>query len=162
MQLFETVVIKLSRGLDFIAGVILAATAFLVVANILGRVFTQQSFLVAHEVVGYLTAAVIGLSLARCALGNGHIAVGFIVERFSYRVQRFIELVTGIFVFAFIMFAAYNLVDYGTRIALSGVVSPTTQLIFYPFIYLAAAGFFVLGLTVLLKLIRSFSGGEQI
>ncbi len=154
MHIFETVIVKVSRGLDFIAGIILSVTVFLVVANIVGRVLFQRSFFVAHEVVGFLAAAVIGLALARCALEDGHIAVGFILERFSRTVQRIVEVAVGIPVFAFLLFAAYNLFDYGTRIAESGEVSPTAQLIFYPFIYLVALGVFLLALTVLLKLLR--------
>jgi len=161
MQLFEIVVTKLNRGLDFLAGLILAATVILVVANILGRALLQQSILGTYEMVGFLTAAVVGLSLGRCALENNHIAVSFILERLPGRIQRCIELFVGIPVFAFLLFVTYNLFTYGTRIALSGEVSPTTQLIFYPFIYLVALGFFVLALTVLLKLFKLYSGGDQ-
>ncbi|MFO7952664.1 MAG: TRAP transporter small permease [Bacillota bacterium] len=161
MQLFETVVIKLTRGFDYIAGIILAATVFLVVANILGRIFFQQSFIVAHEVVGYLTAAVIGLALARCALENGHIAIDFILERFEYRIQRIIDFLVGIPVFPFLLFIAFNLFTYGSRIAESGEVSPTAQLIFYPFIYLVAIGFFMLAMVALLKILKLFAGGDK-
>ena len=161
MQLFETIVIKLSRGLDFLAGIILAATAFLVVANIIGRVLLQQSFLVAHEVVGFLTAGVIGLALARCALENGHISVEFLVEKLPKPVQRYIEIAVNLPVFAFLLFITFNLFNYGWRIAESGEVSPTIQLAFYPFIYLVGLGFFVLSLVNLLKIIKLIAGGEH-
>ncbi len=161
MRFLEAVVNKLSRGLDLLAGMILAATATLVVANILGRALLGQSILGTYEMVGFFTAAVVGLSLSRCALENGHIAVDFIVDRFPVKTQKIIDLVTGIPVVIFITVLAYNLFKYGLQIARSGEVSPTTQMIFYPFIYLVGLGFVVLACTVFLKLLQQFAGGER-
>jgi TRAP-type C4-dicarboxylate transport system permease small subunit len=161
MQIFEALVVKVSRWLDLIAGLILSATAVLVVANILGRALLQRSILGTYEMVGFLTAAVVGLALARCAVENCHIAVGFIMERFPERLQRIVDIAVGLPVFFFLCFTTYNLVVYGARISATGEVAPTTQLIFYPFIYVVAIGFFVLALTVLLRMLKQLSGGEQ-
>ncbi len=161
MQFFEQTVIKVSRSLDFIAGIILAATALLVVANIVGRTLLQRSIQGSFEMVGYFTAAVVGLAMARCAVENGHIAVEFIISRFSPRLQYYIRPVINIPVFVFLCFTAYHLTIYGNRIAASGSVSPTAQIAFYPFIYLVALGFFVLALVILIQLIRSLQGGER-
>jgi TRAP-type C4-dicarboxylate transport system permease small subunit len=161
MQIFETLVVKISRGLDFLAGLILAATALLVVANILGRALINHSILGTYEMVGFLTAAVVGLAMARCAVENGHITVTFILERFSPVIQRIVEIIVGIPVFIFFLFASYNLFRYGRLMDVSGEVAPTTQLIFYPFVYLVAIGFVVLALTVLLQVIKLIVGGER-
>ncbi len=161
MHVLETVIVKLSRGLDFLAGMILAATATLVVANILGRALLGQSILGTYEMVGFFTAAVVGLSLSRCALENGHIAVGIFVEKLPESVQKVLHLVINIPVVIFLAVVAYNLYLYGSQIAASGEVSPTTQMIFHPFIYMVASGFLVLALTVLLKLLQQFKGGER-
>jgi len=161
VHVLETVIVKLSRGLDFLAGMILAATATLVVANILGRALLGQSILGTYEMVGFFTAAVVGLALSRCALENGHIAVGIFVEKLPESVQKVLHLVINIPVVIFLAVVAYNLYLYGFQIAASGEVSPTTQMIFHPFIYMVAFGFLVLALTVLLKLLQQFKGGER-
>lgn len=161
MQKFATVVIKLSHITDILAGSILAATALLVVANILGRTLLNRSILGTYEMVGFLTAAVVGLALARCAIENSHIAVGFLMERLPLPAQRLVEIIINGPVFLFLLFATYNLFAYGTRIAVSGEVAPTTQLVFYPFIYLVALGFLVLALTVLLRTLKLLAGGDQ-
>jgi len=88
MHIFETIVIKSSRVLDLLAGVILAGTALLVVANIIGRTLLNLSILGTYEMVGFLTAAVVGLSLARCAVENSHIAIEFILERAVSRYHK--------------------------------------------------------------------------
>ncbi len=162
MQVLEAVVIKFNRALDFLAGVILAFTAILIVSNILGRALLGRSILGTYEMVGFLTAAVVGLALSRCALENGHIAVGFIVEKFPAGAQKIINLVISIPAMAFLALVAYNLFAYGSRVAVTGEVSPTTQIIFYPFIYVVAFGFLALALTVFFNLLRQFVGGERI
>ncbi len=161
MQLFEAVVTKISRAIDFIAGITLAGTALLIVANILGRALLDRSILGTYEMVGFLTAAVVGLSLARCALENGHIAVGIFVDRLPEKIRRAIGFLAGIPILVFLGFISYNLAAHGARTAATGAVSPTIQLAYYPFIYLVALGFFMLTLTLLLKLLKLARGGEQ-
>lgn len=161
MHFFETAIVKTSRGLDVLAGLILAGTALLVVANIIGRTLLNYSILGTYEMVGFLTAAAVGLSLARCAVENSHIAIEFILDRFPQKVQRAVEIIFSIPSILFLAFATYNLFAYGLRIARTGEVSPTTQIIFYPFIYLAAIGFMLLTLVVLLKFIKLIKGGEH-
>ncbi len=161
MQLFEAMVIKTSRALDLLAGIILAGTALLVVANVIGRSLFNLSILGTYEMVGFLTAAVVGLSLARCAVENSHIAIEFILERLALRTQRIFEIIFSVPSFLFLGFATYNLFVYGLRIARTGEVSPTTQVIFYPFIYLVAVGFAMLTLVVFLKFLKTVLGGES-
>lgn len=161
MQIFETLITRISRFLDFAAGLMLAVTAALIVANILGRALLNTPILGTYEMVGFFTAGAVGLALARCALENSHIAVEFIMDRFPQPVQKVVQLITGIPVIGFMIFTAYNLFLYGARIAESGEVSPTTQMAFYPFIYLVALGFLALSLVLVLKLVQLFMGGEQ-
>lgn len=161
MQIFEALITRISRFLDFVAGLMLAGTAALIVANILGRSLLNTSILGTYEMVGFFTAGAVGLALARCALENSHIAVEFITDRFPPSLQKVIQLITGIPVIGFIIFTSYNLLQYGSRIAESGEVSPTTQMAFYPFIYIVALGFLALSLVLVLKLAQLFTGGEQ-
>ncbi len=160
MQHFEAVIVKISRLMDLLAGVILAATASLVVANILGRVLFNRPILGTYELVGFLTAAVVGLALARCALENSHIAISFLTDKLPPSWQRFTELAVDLPAMVFLLFTAYNIFAYGSRLAASGVVSSTIRLPFYPFIYLVAAGFLMLAMTVLLSLLKQVGGGE--
>jgi TRAP-type C4-dicarboxylate transport system permease small subunit len=161
MNIFETMVIKISRAFDLLAGLILAATSFLIVVNILGRVIFNRPVIGTYEMVGFLTAAVVGLALARCAVENSHIAISFFTDKLPLRMQRYVEAAVGLPALVFLCFTAYNLFAYGSRMAASGVVSSTNQVLFYPFIYLLALGFFTLALTVLLQLAKLITGGEE-
>ncbi len=160
-QLIKTVTAA-SRFIDFIAGLILVSVAALVVANIFMRTAFNNPIHGTYELVGYLTASAIALSLAHCAVQNSHIAVSFFTERIPLAAQRIIEIfVNGVSV-VFLVSASWFLVRHGLNVAASGRVSNTLQIPFHPFIYLLAIGFVVLSMVVLLKLFESFgSGGER-
>lgn len=158
MKTFKAIVHTASRAIDMLAGLTLGGVAVLVTANILLRTLLNRPIFGTYELVGYLTAVAIGLSLAHCAVQNSHIAVDFLVGRLATGRQRLIEIVTHLPVLFFLCLVTYHLAGYAARVASSGEVSPTTQIVFYPFIYLVALGFLVLTLTVLLQL---FQGREE-
>jgi TRAP-type C4-dicarboxylate transport system permease small subunit len=161
METFKAIVHTASRAIDGLAGLALGAVALLVTANILLRALLNRPIIGTYEMVGYLTAAAVGLSLAHCAVQNSHIAVDFLVGRLAQGRQRLVEGLTQLPVLVFLALTTYHLAGYAARVAASGEVSPTTQLAFYPFIYLVALGFLLLSLTVLVRLLQLLQGGEE-
>lgn len=155
MKSIKIVVTEAARLMDKLAGWALMLSVFLVVANILARQIFRASILGTYEYIGYLTAAVIALSLAYCALQNGHIAVGFLVEKFPYRLQTVVEVVTGLIALVFFGTATYHMASYAHSTFLSGELSPTTMLPFYPFIYLTALGLLGLCAVILVKILEA-------
>ncbi len=158
---YNVVITMVSKFLDKIAGWIMVATMALIVGNILLRSFLKQPILGTYEYAGFLTALIIGLSLAYCAVQNGHIAVTFIAERFSRGVQYVIDVVIGIISFIFLSLATWHTGKYAYSMVLSGEVAPTTKTPFYPFIYLVAFGLCMLSLVVLFKLIELIRKGVK-
>lgn len=161
MKRFKTIVFKASRYVDILAGFILVGIAILIVANIVLRRVANSSILGTYEMVGYLTAAAIGLSIAYCAVQGGHISANFLVERLPRPVQRIISISVDLASFVFLSLASWYLTRYATVIALSGRVSPTIRFPFYPFIYLVALGFLALALVTLVRLAESLVGGGK-
>jgi TRAP-type C4-dicarboxylate transport system permease small subunit len=161
MDTFKAISYTASRAIDGIAGLALGGVAVLVTANILLRTLWNRPITGTYEVVGYLTAAAIGLSLAHCALQNSHIAVDFLIGRMAKGRQNLIEVITHLPVLVFLSLVTYHLAGYAARVASSGEVAPTTRLAFYPFIYLVALGFLVLSLTVLLRLLQLLHRREE-
>jgi len=144
-----------TRSMDRIAGWILMLAVFLIVVNILSRQLFRSSILGTYEYVGYLTAAVIALSVAYCAVQNAHIAVGFIVERFPVKMQSMIDIFTRFISLVFFGLVAWHMARYAWVTALSGELSPTTRLPFYPFIYLTALGLLALCAVILAQLLAT-------
>ncbi|NLI70364.1 MAG: TRAP transporter small permease [Firmicutes bacterium] len=161
MKRFKTIVFKASRHIDILAGFILVGVAVLIVANIVLRRVANSSILGTYEMVGYLTAAAIGLSIAYCAVQKGHISANFLIERLPRPVQRIINIFVDLASFVFLSMASWHLARYATSIALSGRVSPTIRFPFYPFVYLVALGFLALALVMLVRLAESMAGGGK-
>ncbi len=155
MEHFRVFVTKLSSFLDKIAGWVMVSVMLLVVSNVLLRELFKKPVLGTYEYVGFLTAALIGLAIAYCALKDFHIAVGFMLEKFSPRIQRVVEIFTGLISFIFLAFSSWHIIDYAGSMIASGEVSPTTRTPFYPFIYVVAIGFIALCMVVFLKLTES-------
>ncbi|HHT45935.1 MAG TPA: TRAP transporter small permease [Firmicutes bacterium] len=151
----------ISKVFDKIAGWCMVATMALIVGNILLRSLIKQPILGTYEYVGFLTALIIGLSLAYCAVQNGHIAVTFIAEKFSPGVQYVITVIIDIISFIFLSLATWHTGKYAYSMILSGEVSPTTKMPFYPFIYLVTLGLFMLSLVILFKLIEYIRKGVK-
>lgn len=145
----------LSRVLDRIAGLCMVAIMLLIVSNIILRALFNRPILGTYEYAGFLTAVVIGLSLAYCAVQNGHIAVSFVVDRFPPKMQAVVDIVTNIVALCFWGLSAWHVWKYANNTAVNGIVSPTTQTPFHPFIYIVSFGLFVLCLVLLVRLIES-------
>ncbi len=148
-------VVTLSRLMDIIAGFGLVSVMVLVVANILLRTVFNRPILGTIEYVGFLMAAVIGLSLAFCAVQNAHIAVNFVVERFPARMQAAVDVLVNALACGFWGLMAWQLWVYAGSLAASGVVSSTVQVPYYPFVYLVSTGLFTLSMVLLTRLIES-------
>ncbi len=155
MKQLSGLVAWLCRLLDRIAAFCIVSIMVLVVANVLLRAVFNHPILGTYEYVGFLTAVAIGLALASCALQNGHIAVSFVVDRFSCRVQAIVEIITNIFALCFWGLSAWYIGKYAHSMSVNGVVSPTTQTPFYPFVYFVSFGLLALCLVLLVRLLDS-------
>lgn len=154
MQLMVSLVTRLSRILDKIAGLCIASAMVLVVANVILRAVFHRPILGAYELVGFLTALGIALALAQCAVENGHIAVTFIVDRFPVKLQAIIDLATGGAALVFWAVCAWHLGKEAGNMTISGVVSSTAQIPVAPVIYLVGLGLAALSLVLFFQLER--------
>lgn len=146
---------KLSGWLDRIAGLFMVALMTLVVANIIFKNIFNNPILGTYEYVGLLTAVIISFALANCAVRNSHIAVGFVVDRFPQRIQGMVDVCVNSIALLFWLLTTWHISKYAQSVASSGMVSQTTQLPYYPFIYMVALGLLALCLVLLAKLIES-------
>jgi TRAP-type C4-dicarboxylate transport system permease small subunit len=146
---------KMSKFFDRVAGWGIIAIMLLIVVNVLMRTLIGQSILGAYEHVGFLSALVIGWSLAYCAIEEGHIKVEFLMAKFPERIQGFINIIINITTVGFLSVAFWQLIEHAESIRISGQVSPTTQFPFYPFIYMIAVGVVVLCLVNFTQVMQS-------
>ncbi len=155
MKRFSDLVTGLSRLLDQAAGFFLVATIVLIVLNILLRAVFKTPIFGAYEYVGLLTALVIGLAIAYCGVQNAHIAVTLVTERLPARLQTLISIFINLISMCFLAVCAWYVGLYAGSMKDSGLVSPTTQIPTYPFVYLIALGLLVYSLVLLVRTIES-------
>lgn len=154
MKLFSRVVGLISSILDRIAGWVFMGLMFLVVANVILRSFFSSPIKGTFEYVSYYTGTAIALSVAFCALQDGHVSVTFLTERFfSDKVVKAIDIFMNAISSVFFIFSFWKLVEYANSIAARGEVSLTTRTPFHPFIYITAICFLVLALVLVNRVI---------
>ncbi|WP_347489568.1 TRAP transporter small permease [Desulfoscipio sp. XC116] len=145
----------LSRVIDKIAGLCMVSAMLLAVANIFLRALFSRPILGVYEYVVFLTVVTIGLSLAYCAVQDGHIAVSFVFDRLPLKLQGPVDLIINTAACLFWSLCAWQVGVYAGSTAASGIVSPTSQLPLYPFIYLVAFGLAVLALVLLVRTVEA-------
>lgn len=102
--------------------------------DIVLRLF-RRPILGTYELVGFLGAVVAGLAMAQTTLERGHVAVQVVVTRFSPRGQEIIYLITNLLSLLLFALLAWEGVRYGNDFRISGQVSQTLRIPFYPVVY---------------------------
>jgi len=151
MKRLSSMVKGISITLDKIAGAFIFLVMLLVVSNVLLRAIFGNPIKGTYEVVGLLTAVAVGLGLSYCAYQNGHIAVSFIMDRLPKKVQGTIDCVTDFIAFGFWGVAVWYLIKYADTMRHNGLVTATSEIPIYPFVYVIAVGFFALCLIIVNK-----------
>lgn len=151
----ENIIKKIAGAFNLAAGVVIVMAMLLVVANVIMRKIFKSPILGTPEFTGFFSVLVISLGLAYCLLVNAHIAVDFIVEKFSSRKQGIIDTVIGIVTFLFSCVFTWQIFEHASKVMNAGQLSPTTKFPFYIFIFIMGVCFLVFCLVYLIKIRES-------
>ncbi|MCH8531805.1 MAG: TRAP transporter small permease [Saccharospirillum sp.] len=127
------------RGLLFFAGLALVSMVLLVFVNIVLRQF-EASLTGVPEIVGWLTAVIIGFSLAHAQRTGAHIDLDVATNHLPMRVQQLLLLLVSLLSLAFFTMVSWKLYEYGMAIGRRGAVSQTLRFAYHPFILAVALG----------------------
>jgi TRAP-type C4-dicarboxylate transport system permease small subunit len=150
---FTCLVQRVSAILDKLAGICIFSVMLLIMCNIIFRAVFSQPILGTYELVGFLTALGVSFALAQCSLQDGHIAVSFVMEKFSLKIQFITAFLVNFFSLIFWSVAAWYLCKFGQTMKMNGLVSPSAEVPVYYFIYLIAIGIIGLCLVLFIKLL---------
>lgn len=128
----------LSNKVNWIAGIGLVAMLGLTVSDIIGVKFFKSPVPGAIEMIGFLGVVVTGFAIAFTQVRRGHIQVEFFVMRMPKRAQAStIALVSllGIVLFGLL---GWQSCEFGYTLQVTGEVSMTQGIPFYPFVYAIA------------------------
>jgi TRAP-type C4-dicarboxylate transport system permease small subunit len=125
---------KTSRWLAVVAGVALTLMMFLTVADVVMRA-GGSPIMGTYEIVGLSLALVVGFSIPRVSLNRQHIYMDFLVDNISKRNKALMNIFTRILCVILFVLIGYSLFSIGNEFRMSGEVSPTVRLPFYPMAY---------------------------
>ncbi len=142
MQKLIGYVYKISRGLNLIAALMLASMILLTVTDVILRI-AKTPIVGTYEIVGLLSAALIGFSIPFTSCIRGHIRVDFFLMLLppdAIRIANITAKCLGIGLFFLI---GWNIILFGIDLAQAGEVTPTRHIPFYPVLYgIGASCFF--------------------
>lgn len=150
----EQLVSYLSRAFMVIGGVALLLLVLLASGNVALRLF-HVPYAGTYEIVSFLGALVTAGALAHTQRRRDHIMVDIVTDRFPKQVKRVLDAVSDLMAAVLFGIASWQVWRWGDRIRVSGELSETLQIKFYPFIYVTAAGFGLLTLVLAVQMLRA-------
>jgi TRAP-type C4-dicarboxylate transport system permease small subunit len=144
----------LRRGMMIAGGVSLLALTLLATMNVALRIF-QVPVGGTYEVVSFLGAIVTAGALGYTQKRKDHIVVDILSEKFPDPVKRGLDRVNYTLTFFFFSVVSWQTFVYGKRLLMTGELSETLKIAYYPFVFLVSIGFAVLALTILLDLVET-------
>jgi len=123
-----------SKWLNWVAGVGLVGMLGLVVADVVGIKLFKHPIPGAIEIIAFLGVVVTAFAIAYTQALRGHIQVEFVVMRLPRRVQAAAAsfvLLLGLALFAVLAWRSY---EFGRVLQVTGEVSMTQGIPFYPFV----------------------------
>jgi TRAP-type C4-dicarboxylate transport system permease small subunit len=134
MNALSAVVRGLSRFMYVIAGIALACSMFLTVADVILRQF-KVPIVGTYELVGLLGAVVVGFAIPQTSRLQGHVIMDYAVSKLPRTLTKVFSVVTRILAIFTFTIIGWQLWVLGTDLRTSGEVTLTLQLPFYPVAY---------------------------
>jgi TRAP-type C4-dicarboxylate transport system permease small subunit len=131
----EDFIVSLSKVLNVIAGTALTVMMFLTVIDVSLRAFGSP-IIGTYEIVGLLLALVIGFAIPQVSLDRGHVYMEILINMIhSKRSKAILNTSTRILCIILFILIGYNLFSVGNEFRMSGEVSQTIKLPFFPMAY---------------------------
>jgi TRAP-type C4-dicarboxylate transport system permease small subunit len=156
----ELIIGYLSRFCMIVGGIALLLLVLLATGNVTMRLFGIP-FAGTYEIVAFLGALVTAGALAHTQRRRDHIMVDILTDRFPPLVKRLLDAVSDLLAACVFGIASWQIAVWGGKLRVSGELSETLQLKFYPFVYATAAGFGLLTLVLVLQMFRAILRQEE-
>ena len=157
METVDQVLGKASKILNAIGGAALVFMMLLTVADVIGRMFGHP-IIGTYEVVALSLAVVIGFTMPKVALDRKHVYMEIVVDKLSPTGRALMFTFTRLICLTLFVLAGYNLLGVGNEFRVSGEVSSSIRVPFFPVAYGMSVCCFVLSLVFLLDIARIWRG----
>ena len=140
MKSLDGLVKNLSRVMDWLAGFCIVLMMLLIVTNIILRAVFKHPLVGTVDFVNILIALTIGLSIAYCAVQDGHIAIEFFVDKMPASVTAVIKSMVNLIALVFWGVTAWYMIGFAGSMNVNGQVAATSQIPLSPVAYIIALG----------------------
>jgi TRAP-type C4-dicarboxylate transport system permease small subunit len=154
MILFSKTVKDLASRMYWVAGAAIIVMMLLTCMDVILRYF-RRPIPGTYELVCFLGAVAAAFAMAHTSVERGHVAVSLVVRHFPRRIQGLVYTVTSVFGIVLFALIAWFSVQYGNDLRVTGEVSLTLELPFYPFVYGVGFSAAVVCLTLFVDLFDS-------
>lgn len=153
---------RYSKEMDKLAGYCVVGVMLLVVSNVILRKVFRLPISGTYEIVGFLTALSISLSLAYCSVKKAHIGVDYIIGKFPKPVQTISTIFINLVSACFWGFTSWQVGRYALSLMKNGVVSSTAQIPMFPIVLLIGIGLLALSLVSVVDFFESMTAPRLI
>ncbi|MBF0508578.1 MAG: TRAP transporter small permease [Deltaproteobacteria bacterium] len=145
---FSNLVRLTARLCYTLSGCALAGIVLLTVTDVLLRML-KHPIVGTYELVGLLSAVVIGMSIPQSTLDHGHVLMDFLTNRFPPGLKIFLEVFTRLLGMILFLVISWNLWCFGDDLRTAGEVSLTLQIPQFPVAYCIAVSSLIQSLVLL-------------
>jgi TRAP-type C4-dicarboxylate transport system permease small subunit len=148
-----------TKVLNYIGSAALTAMMLLTVTDVILRAFGHP-IIGTFEIVGLLLAFVVGVTIPKVSYDKGHVFMEIILDRLCQKRRDMVNTFTRMI--GFLLFAAvgYRLFGAAAEFRLSGEVSPTLEIPFYPVAYVVGVCCFIECLVFVNDIALMWRGGR--
>jgi len=152
MKLVSTATSLLIKLMVCLAAATLAAMMFLMAADVIGRYFFNAPISGGLELIEYMMAIIVPLSVAYCALQGAHVSVELLVDRLPRTTQRILRVFTGGLGIIFVGLISWQNFLYIGEMYRSHMTSAVLRIPTYPFVAATAVGMCVFAIVMFVQL----------
>ncbi|MDQ0341027.1 TRAP-type C4-dicarboxylate transport system permease small subunit [Caldalkalibacillus uzonensis] len=142
----EKKILFISKGLHYVAHLILLIMMFTVTVDVLGRFLINRPLLGSYEITQMGLALTVFFSLAYTHYVKEHITIDFVVEKFPPTVQKIFDIVISLVIAALMGVICWQLWESAQRFLKSNAVTGDLGIPVYIFYIMAMVGTVVFAL----------------
>jgi TRAP-type C4-dicarboxylate transport system permease small subunit len=146
--------------LNIIGGTALTAMMLLTVTDVIMRSLGYP-ILGAYELVAMLLAVTIGFTIPKVSLDKGHVIMEFLLEKLSPTGRAVMITFTRLLCIALFAIIGYNLFLIAREFNMSGEVSSTLKIPFFPIAYCVGVCCFIECLVLVSDIMMVWSGQHE-
>lgn len=159
MKSLDGLIENMSRVMDRAAGLCIVVMMLLIVSNIVLRAVFKHPLLGTFDYVNILIALSIGLSIAYCAVQDGHIAIEFFVDKMPVPAAATVAIIVNFIGFVFWGFVTWYMIGFAQSMNANGLMASTSQIPLSPVAYVIALGLMAICLVLLSRLVQCIYEG---